>query len=69
MTPAEREAFKEAWHGVGKRLVQIAHDLKPIIDRLEAQKLEAQKADPTRKRYPTSGDALSTRKHRPRRTR
>lgn len=64
MTPAEREAFEKVWRRLAERVIEFHRAVKPIIDQLEAQK-----DDPTRKRYPTSGDALSTRKHRPRRSR
>ena len=64
MTPEDRVAFEKVWRRLAERFIQIHREAKPIIDYIEAQK-----NDPTRKRYPTSGDALSTRKHRPRRTR
>ena len=64
MTPEDREAFEKVWRRLAERVTETYRAVKPIIDHLEAQK-----NDPTRKRYPTSGDALSTRKHRPRRTR
>ncbi|QFQ29725.2 hypothetical protein EEW87_004325 [Janibacter melonis] len=55
--PTEAET-KETWRRIGEALAEVHRTVKPVIDRLEAQEHEL-----------TSGDAMSTRRHRPRRTR
>lgn len=68
MTKSIADAMRRVLAEYANRVVKTARAAAPILERVRAEQ-EAQKADPTRKRYPTSGDALSTRKHRPRRTR